>query len=291
MADQNQIDAATGSEIKDHEWDGIKELNTPLPRWWVWVFYASIIWAIGYWIAMPAWPLLSSHTKGMLGYSSRAEVMDEVKKAAEAQSALNTRLRAASLEQIRTDSELLEFALAGGRSAFNVNCSQCHGLGAQGFAGYPNLNDDEWLWGGTLKDISYTITHGARNDTDDDARTSEMPAFLKDEVIDAAQVEDVTEYVLSLSGKSENTEAAAKGKAVYTENCVDCHGKDGVGNAEFGAPALNNGIWLYGGDRDTIRQTISNSRNGVMPAWGALLNPDTIKKLAIYVHSLGGGSK
>lgn len=291
MADQMEKDAVTGTATTGHEWDGIKELNTPLPRWWLWVFYACIVWSIGYWIAMPAWPLVSGYTKGVLGYSSRAEVKAEVEEAAKAQSGLNDRLRSSTLEQIRTDSELLEFALAGGRSAFNVNCSQCHGSGAQGFAGYPNLNDDEWLWGGSLKDISYTITHGARNDTDDDARTSDMPAFLKDEVLDAKQIDDVTEYVMSLSGKTEKADAAGRGKAIYAENCVDCHGKTGAGNQEFGAPALNNGIWLYGGDRATIRQTISNSRKGVMPAWGSLLNPDVIKKLAIYVHSLGGGSK
>ncbi len=289
MADQRQIDAVTGTETTGHEWDGIQELDTPIPNWWRWILYATIVWSIGYWIAMPAWPTISGHTKGLLGYSSRANVAEDIKQAVAAQSQFNERLRKASLEQIRTNAELLEFALAGGRSAFNVNCSQCHGSGAQGFKGYPNLNDDEWLWGGSLKEISYTITHGARNDTDDDARVSDMPAFLKDEVLKIEQINDVAEYVLSLSKNSKDAAAVARGAPIYKENCVSCHAEGGAGNKEFGAPALNNNIWLYGGDRAAIRETISNSRKSVMPAWGPLLGKDMIKKLAIYVHSLGGG--
>lgn len=289
MSDHKHIDEVSGTETTGHEWDGIEELDTPIPNWWRWILYATIVWAIGYWIAMPAWPTFSGHTKGLLGYSSRANVAEEIKIAAAAQSQFNEKLRQASLEKIRTDSELLEFALAGGRSAFNVNCSQCHGSGAQGFKGYPNLNDDEWLWGGSLKEISYTITHGARNDIDEDARVSEMPAFLKDEMLKLDQINDVTEYVLSLSKNSKDAKAVSRGAPIFKENCVSCHSEGGIGNKEFGAPALNNNIWLYGGDRDSIRETISNSRKGVMPAWGTLLGPDVIKKLAIYVHSLGGG--
>ncbi|MBT3990850.1 MAG: cytochrome-c oxidase, cbb3-type subunit III [Rhodospirillaceae bacterium] len=289
MADQRPVDAVSGTETTGHEWDGIEELDTPIPNWWRYILYATIVWSIGYWIAMPAWPTISGHTKGLLGYSSRANVAEDIKVAAAAQSQFNDKLRQASLEQIRTNSELLEFALAGGRSAFNVNCSQCHGSGAQGFKGYPNLNDDEWLWGGSLKEISATITHGARNDTDDDAHSSEMPAFLKDELLKSNQIGDVAEYVLSLSKNSKDAKAASRGAPLYKEHCVSCHAEGGKGNKEFGAPALNNNIWLYGGDAASIKETISNSRKGVMPAWGALLDKDTIKKLAIYVHSLGGG--
>jgi len=289
MADQVKVDSHSGTQTTGHEWDGIEELDTPIPSWWNWILWATIIWSIGYWIAMPAWPIVSGYTKGVLGYSSRAAVAEDIKIAAAAQSQFNDKLRKASLEQIRTNSELLEFALAGGRSTFNVNCSQCHGSGAQGFKGYPNLNDDEWLWGGTLKEISYTITHGTRNESDD-ARTSEMPAFLKDEILKPGQINDVTEYVLSLSKNSKDAEATGRGAPIYKEHCFDCHAEGGKGNKEFGAPALNNNIWLYGGDRESILESIANSRNGVMPAWGPLLNKDTIKKLAIYVHSLGGGT-
>jgi len=289
MDDQHHIDEVTGIETTGHEWDGIRELDNPLPNWWRWIFYASIVWAFGYWIAYPAWPLINSHTKGLLGYSSRIDVDQEMAQAKDRQKVHLAKLAQASLEDIRTDPELLEFALAGGRSAFNVNCSQCHGSGAQGFMGYPNLNDDEWLWGGTIKDIHFTISHGIRNTADDDARTSTMPAFLKDETLDKRQISDVAEYVLSLSGSPHDAAAAQRGKPLFAEHCVACHGAEGIGNAEFGAPALNNGIWLYGGDKNVITNTIANSRAGVMPAWGRILEPVTIKKLAVYIHSLGGG--
>mgnify|MGYP000465863698 CR=1 FL=1 len=288
MADR-PIDSHSGQETTGHEWDGIRELDTPLPRWWKWVFYATIVWSIGYWIAMPSWPMVSTFTKGVLGYSSRGAVMDDIAEARAAQSGLLSRIEQASLEQIRTDPALLEFALAGGRSAFAVNCVQCHGSGAAGNVGYPNLNDDEWLWGGSLQAIQHSITHGIRNETDEDARVSDMPAFLRDEVLTSAQVNDVTEYVLSLTNQAEDRASAARGQAIFAENCVSCHGDGGQGNAEFGAPALNNGIWLYGGDRETIRETVAYSRRGVMPAWGQIIDEATVKKLTIYVHSLGGG--
>lgn len=290
MADEPHVDEFSGVETTGHEWDGIRELDNPLPNWWRWIFGACVVWAVGYWILMPAWPLISSHTTGLLGYSSRANLTAEIAAAKAAQKASHDKLTTASLEQIRTDSELLEFALLGGRSAFAVNCSQCHGSGAQGFPGYPNLNDDEWLWGGTVEDIQATITHGIRNSDDDDARQSDMPAFLREELLDPAQVGDVAEYVLSLSDQAGDSGAAARGQEVFAENCSACHGEDGAGSTEVGAPALDNDIWLYGGDKASIVTVISESRGGVMPAWGRILDAVTIKKLAIYIHSLGGGA-
>lgn len=289
MADQKPIDQHSGMETTGHEWDGIRELNTPLPRWWLWVFYATVVWAVGYWIAMPAWPYFTGFTKGVLGYSSRADVEAKIAAAEKAQGGLNREIANSTLEQIRTDPKLLEFAIAGGRSAFRVNCTQCHGSGAQGAPGYPNLNDDIWLWGGRLQDIAFTITHGVRNTTDEDARVSDMPAFLKDDILTKQQVDDVVEYVLSLNKRSTDAKAAARGKAIFAENCAVCHKEDASGNPEVGAPPLKNDIWLYGGDRETLTQTVSFARRGVMPAWGQHLDPTTIKKLAIYVYSLGGG--
>lgn len=289
MSDEKSVDELTGVETTGHEWDGIRELDNPLPAWWRLILWASVIWSIGYWIVYPAWPLLTDYTRGWLGYSSRAELAKEMAAARDAQAEQTAKLQKASLENIRTDQALLEFALAGGRSAFNVHCTQCHGSGAQGFPGYPNLNDDEWLWGGRLKDIGFTITHGVRNEIDEDARASDMPAFLTDEVLTENQISDVASYVLSLSGKADDRIAAGRGAGIFKENCVACHGDGGKGNAEFGAPALNNGIWLYGGDKKTIVDIVSRSRKGVMPAWGRILDPATVKKLAIYIHSLGGG--
>lgn len=288
MSDEH-FDEQSGTHTTGHEWDGIRELNTPLPKWWLTIIYVSIVWSIGYMIVYPAWPLISSYTKGTFGYSSRAEVAEVVAAAKAKQKVHIDKLASASLEEIRTNKDMLDFAMAGGRATFAVNCSQCHGSGAQGAKGYPNLNDDEWLWGGTTEDIHYTITHGVRNDTDDDARQSDMPAFLKDEILTKTQIADVAEYVLSMSETSSDTAAVGRGKAVYAENCIDCHGESGAGSAELGAPALNNKIWLYGGDKVTLIETISQSRKGVMPAWGKFLDPITVKQLAIYIHSLGGG--
>jgi len=286
---EKHIDDVSGIETTGHEWDGIRELDNPLPRWWLYILYASIIWSIGYAIFYPAIPLISSYTKGTLGYSSRAEVHDAMAAAKASQAVYLTKLSNASLEEIRTDSELLEFSLAGGKSAFNVNCSQCHGSGAGGAPGYPNLNDDEWLWGGSLDAIYATIRHGARNDQSDDTRLSQMPAFLADGILDRGQISQIAEHVLSLSGQSTDAVAAAAGKELYVENCQACHEEGGIGNAELGAPPLNNDIWLYGGDKKTIEQSIAYSRNGVMPAWGKILDDETVKQLTIYVHSLGGG--
>lgn len=288
MLDEH-VDSVSGTKTTGHEWDGIRELDNPLPRWWLYIIYATIIWSIGYYVAYPAIPLVSSYTKGVLGYSSRAEVQKSVSVAKQAQAKYLEALSNASLEEIRTDNDLLEFALAGGKAAFNVNCSQCHGSGASGAKGYPNLNDDEWLWGGSLDAIYTTIKHGARNDQSDDTRFSEMPAFLKGEIFDRKQVNDVAEYVLSLSGQATDETAAQAGGVLFVDNCVACHAEGGAGNPELGAPALNNDIWLYGGDKDSIVMSVSNSRNGVMPAWGQILDDETVKQLSIYVHSLGGG--
>lgn len=271
-----------------HEWDGITELDNPLPRWWLWVWYASIVWAIAYWIVMPAWPTISGYTSGVLGYSQRAVVERQIERSREAQSVYLDQIAAKSLTEIRADPDLLAFAAAGGRSAFAVNCSQCHGSGAQGAVGYPNLNDDAWLWGGRLEDISYTIQHGIRNGSDD-ARDSAMPAFGKDELLELAQIRDVVEYVVSLSGRQADAGRVEQGKTVFVEQCAACHKEDGTGNAEFGAPNLTDDIWLYGGDRTAIREMVHNSRAGVMPGWKDRLSPETIKQLTIYVHTLGGG--
>jgi cytochrome c oxidase cbb3-type subunit 3 len=283
-----EIDEITGVETTAHEWDGIKELNNPLPRWWLWVLYVSIAWSVGYWIAYPAWPLISSHTKGLLGYSQRAVVARSLEEARQAQSVYLDKIAAVGPADIKADPELLRFSLAGGEAAFGDNCAPCHGRGAQGSAGYPNLNDDSWLWGGKLDDIHQTLKVGIRS-THPDTRDNQMPAFGRDELLETAQISDVAEYVLSISGSEAITKAAARGKAIFAEQCVACHGEEGKGNSELGAPNLTDRIWLYGGDKASITLTIRNSRAGVMPAWEGRLSPETLKQLAVYVHSLGGG--
>ncbi|HSR72240.1 MAG TPA: cytochrome-c oxidase, cbb3-type subunit III [Kiloniellales bacterium] len=288
MARERETDEITGTETTGHEWDGIKELNTPLPRWWLWTFYATVVWAIGYWIVMPAWPLISGYTPGLLGYTNRAAVADRMAEAEAARADVLSQIAELPPEEIAADARLREFAMAGGDSAFAVNCSQCHGQGAAGFPGYPNLNDDAWLWGGTLPDIVQTVRYGIRSDHEE-TRLGDMPAFLRDGILERDQVEDVVEYVLSLSGRAEDPAAAERGAAVFAEQCAACHMEDATGSTDLGAPNLTDTIWLYGGDRATITETVANGRAGVMPAWIGRLSEATIKQVAIYVHSLGGG--
>lgn len=289
MPTKIEKDSLTGRDTTGHDWDGIKELNNPLPRWWLLLLWVTIIWAIVYWVLYPAWPIPGGNTKGILGYSSRNELNVEMAKAKAAQKVWIDKINATELADIPKDRELFQFALAGGRSAFLVNCSPCHGAGAQGGPGYPNLNDDNWLWGGTLPAIYQTIQHGIRWDADADTHTSQMPAFLTDGLLKTDQINDVADYVLSLTNRSTDQQAAARGKALFADNCAVCHGPDGKGNPELGAPNLTANIWLYGGDKTSIVQTIRYARKGVMPAWMTRLDPATIKELAVYVHSLGGG--
>ncbi|MBE7636666.1 cytochrome-c oxidase, cbb3-type subunit III [Sneathiella sp. P13V-1] len=281
-------DEHSGTETTGHEWDGIKELDTPMPRWWLWSFYACIVWSIGYWIVMPAWPLVSDYTRGMLGYSSRALVTEELATVAAGRAEVTKALQETELADVKNNQELYQFAVSGGRSHYAVNCSQCHGSGAQGGPGFPNLNDDDWLWGGKVDEIYATIQYGIRSDHDE-TRTGEMPAFLKDEILEKGQVNDVTEYVLSLSQEGRDAEAVARGKEVFMNECASCHGENAKGGREFGAPNLTDAIWFYGGDKETVQKTIANGRQNVMPAWADRLDDTVIRQIALYVHSLGGG--
>ncbi len=281
------VDTATGVSTTGHEWDGIRELNNPLPRWWLWVFYATIVWAIGYWVLYPAWPLISSHTTGLLGWNSRSAVAVQLQDLQALRAQAGARLTNASLEEIEKTPDLLSLARAEGRVAFADNCAPCHGAGGGGAKGFPNLNDDDWLWGGTLADIQQTITHGIRSG-DDEGHQGNMTPFGG--VLSKADISAAADYVLSLSGAGPaDTPSAKKGAAVFAANCAVCHGADGKGKQELGSKNLTDGIWLYGGDKATIMQTITNGRGGVMPAWGARLSPNTIKALTVYVHTLGGG--
>lgn len=294
MATNVERDEATGTETTGHEWDGIKELNTPLPKWWLYVFYACIVWSIAYWIAMPAWPTGGSgtddYTKGVLGYSQRNVVAEQLTEARTKQAQYIEAIAAADLEQIAADDEMLRFSLAGGAAAFGDNCAGCHGSGAQGFKGYPNLNDDAWIWGGTLEDIHTTLLYGIRWDEFDDTRFNMMPAYGTDGILTPEEIDLVADYVLSLSGQAELSDAQFEQAAeIYTIQCAACHGDEGEGITELGAPNLRDSIWLYGGDKADVVESITHSRAGVMPGWVDRLDPVTIKQLAVYVHSLGGG--
>jgi len=289
MADKKEIDDVSGVETTGHEWDGIKELNNPLPRWWLWTFYACIVWALAYTVFYPAWPGITGATAGILGWSSRADLAKEVTVAKEAQAVYLDKLAATDITEVSADAELVQFATAGGASTFKVYCEQCHGSGAQGGPGYPNLNDDAWIWGGTIEDIYTTLMHGVRYDADEDTRISDMPAFGRDELLERDAISDVAWHVRKLSGQEHDEAAAERGAVVFEENCAACHGDAGEGMAELGAPNLSDAIWLYGGTHAQIVAQINAPRQGVMPAWSERLGETTVKQLAVYVHGLGGG--
>ncbi len=289
--DKPHVDAFTGTPTTGHVWDGIRELNTPLPRWWLWLFYITIVWSIGYWIVYPAWPLVSSYTVGVFKWQSREAVVRDLEELKSLRAPMTAKLSATPLAEIKSDQSLADFTYAQGRSSFRENCGPCHGAGGGGARGYPNLNDNDWLWGGTLEQIQATIEFGVRSGH---AKTheSQMPAFGRDGMLKRDEIVNVANYVRSLARlNTRPTADLAAGKKLFADNCAVCHGDEGKGNKELGAPNLTDGIWLFGSDEAAIVEIITNARGGVMPAWAGRLDPMTIKALTFYVHSLGGGEK
>lgn len=282
---EKEVDTITGTETTGHEWDGIKELNTPLPKWWLYVFYATIVFSVIYMVFYPAVPSLSGYTRGLLNYSTREQLVQDLAEVRQARSTWLDRFEASTVEEIEQDPELLRYAMAGGHVIFADNCAPCHGAGGAGRPGYPVLADDVWLWGGSLDAIHQTLLYGIRSGHDD-TRVSDMPAFGKDGLLQREEIGAVTDHVLALAGQGE---ANTQGAQIFEEQCAACHGEDGTGNPELGAPNLTTGIWLYGGSRQDIIAQVSNPRHGVMPAWSGRLSDAEIKQLTVYVHSLGGG--
>lgn len=288
MPTKIEKDSITGQETTGHEWDGLKELNTPLPKWWLYTFYATILFAAVWVVLYPAIPVQG--WTGLTGWTARGALPAQMDAERARQAPMLARLREVSAEQIAADPELRGFALAGGRVGFANNCAGCHGAGGQGAAGgFPSLADDDWLWGGGFEAIHTTITHGVRAGESDEERGIAMPAFLTTGMLTQAQINDTAEFVLSLSGRSTDTAAAERGREPYAENCASCHGEQGEGNRDLGAPRLNDQIWLYGGDRASVIRSIAYSRAGVMPAWRGRLDPAMINMITVYVHALGGG--
>lgn len=288
MPDNKEIDQLSGVETTGHEWDGLKELNNPLPRWWLWTFYITIIWGIGYTIAYPAWPMVNKATAGLLGWSSRGEVADDIKAHEDKNQALVAELVAADMTDLAATPDLRRYAVARGASVFRSFCSQCHGSGAAGATGYPNLLDDDWLWGGSIDEIAATVRYGIRTENDD-ARFSEMPAF--GDFLEEAEIDAVVKYVFSLSGGSIDQATLETGRQVFLDGCASCHGDSGLGDREQGAPNLADAIWLYGNDPEAVKATVKYSRFGVMPGWDERLSEADIRAVSAYVHSLGGGEE
>lgn len=281
--DEPRVDELTGRPTMGHEFDGIEELNTPMPRWWLWTFYLTIIWGVGYTIAYPAWPMVSSATAGLLGYSTRAEVSADIADHNLSNAALVEQLNAVDLVAFDPQSDLHRYAVARGASVFRAQCSQCHGSGAAGAVGYPNLLDNDWLWGGDLENVAHSVRHGIRNETDTDARYSEMPAF--GDILEPEEIEALVKFVPTLA----EADWDSAGGVLFADNCAACHGDLGLGDRSQGAPNLADAIWLYGGDSESLTQTIAKARFGVMPAWGQRLSEEDVRAVSTYVHSLGGG--
>ncbi len=261
-----------------------------MPRWWLWTFYATIVWGIGYMILYPAWPMINGATKGVLGYSSRAEVAEQIQAVNDKNAPLETRIEELALADIITD-DLVGgtngFAYNSGKATFFTFCAQCHGAGGAGSVGYPNLLDNNWLWGGSIDEIYATINQGIRDERNPNTHFSEMPVFS--EFLERDDIKNVVQYVQSLSLDGYDADMAAAGKTVFLDNCAACHQDDATGDTFGGAPNLADAIWLYGGDTESLTETVKNSRFGMMPAWEGRLSEAQIRSVAVFVHAQGGG--
>jgi len=288
--DPIEKDHITGVETTGHEWDGLKELNNPAPRWWLWIFIISVIWSIGYWIVYPAWPTLDGHTKGKYGWTQFQQLAEQQDEIMARKKVYLEDLNSMTFEEIIADPELYQFAVAGGKIAFKENCANCHGIDASGQGKYPNLNDDDWLWNGDLKGIYETIKFGIRS-AHDDSRFSEMTAFGSEGVLSRSEISDVVDHVLSFTSEKEvgDAESLMNGAKIYKAQCASCHGDQGQGDSTIGSPDLADAIWLYGGDRDSVTHSVHFARNGTMPHWEGRISDEKIRQLTLFVHSLGGG--
>lgn len=281
-------DPKTGYLTTGHEWNGIKELNTPVPRAVYFCLIATALFSIGYWILMPAWPIGSTYTKGLLGRDQRTTVTESLKQAALDRFVWTAQIEAKSYSEIQGDPRLMEVVRETGRTLFGDNCAACHGRNATGSKGFPNLTAQSWLWGGAPETIAETIRVGI-NSAHPESRTSQMLAFGRDGVLPRGDIENVVAYVRSLSnpaGIDVPADQVAAGRAVFAENCVACHGEAGQGNTELGAPNLTDRLWIYGGDRQSIYTTVWGGRQGHMPTWEARLPGLERKILALYLVDL-----
>jgi cytochrome c oxidase cbb3-type subunit III len=282
-------DSVSGRQTTGHEWDGIKELDTPTPKWWLYVFLATIVWAGGMFVLYPSIPYGRGYFHGLLGYSQRDMVDAEVGKLVAQRKGAMDRIATMSFDAIKADPALMEVAMTGGRITFAENCQPCHGPGGGGRPGYPALAAGAWIWGGTLAAIQETVTHGIRS-TDPDARQSAMPRFGADGMLKPAEIEAVTDYVwATFYGHPTAGQDVSAGARLFADNCLACHGDQGQGTREMGAPRLASQVHLYGDSRATIVSQVALPHQGVMPNWGTRLDPASIKAVTLYVHALGGG--
>ncbi len=288
MPTKIEKDIVTGQDTTGHEWDGLKELNTPLPKWWLYVLYATIAWAAVWFVLYPSVPGITGYFHGVLGYSQRSAVNADVRAVAEQRAGTMDRIKALSFAEIRKDPQLMAAAQTAGRIAFANNCQPCHAAGGGGQPGYPALAAGAWIWGGTLEEIQQTIAYGIRSG-DAKARELQMPRFGADGILKPDEIQQIADYVMTLYGGAQTAKDVSAGSKLFADNCAICHGEAGQGDREKGAPRLASRVHLYGEDRAIVVAQITAPRMGVMPAWHTRLDDATIKSLALYVHSLGGG--
>ena len=289
MADVER-DPVTGRETTGHEWNGIKELDTPIPRGVLMFLIVTHVWAIFWWFMVPAWPLGVTYTKGLLGIDQQTTVEARVIDGQQQRSGWTTRLENEPYDTILADEALMRTVRDTGRQLFGDNCAACHGRDGRGRANYPDLTDDDWLWGGGPELIEQTMRVGI-NTAHPESRVSQMPAFGRDEMLDREQVRSVAAYVYSLThpdySTPENLDRINAGREVFVTTCAACHGENAQGDQEIGAPNLSDPYWVYGGDLDTIIASVHGGRQGHMPTWDERLTTAEIRTLAVYVHDLG----
>jgi cytochrome c oxidase cbb3-type subunit 3 len=280
----DQRDPLSGYKLTGHEWNGITELNTPVPRAVYFFLIVAFAFSLAYWVLMPAWPVGTTHTKGLLGADQRARVTAALKSAALDRATWTKRIETESYQSIQASPELMAIIRETGHRLFGDNCAACHGIAAQGGPGFPNLTTASWLWGGEPETIAETIRVGI-NSAHPDSRASQMPAFGRDQMLPRADIENVVAYVRSLSGLGKDASAASitAGKAVFAANCVACHGDAGQGNMEVGGPNLTDRFWIYGGDLSSVYATVWDGRQGHMPTWESRLSPVERKLLALFL--------
>jgi cytochrome c oxidase cbb3-type subunit 3 len=289
-----EIDPVSGEETTGHEWNGIKELDTPVPRGILWFIVVTHLFALVWWVLMPAFPLGWTYTKGILGIDQKDTVEQAVVANQVAREPWTSQIAALAFDEIQADEALMTHVAQSGRQLFGDNCAACHGLNGTGRSSYPDLTDGDWLWGdGSPEAIAETLRVGI-NARHDETRMSQMPAFGRDAMLGRPEVRQVAQYVYSLSHPefttADNVDTIAAGQQLFIDNCSGCHGESGTGMADIGAPNLTDAAWLYGGTIENIIESVHGGRTGHMPTWDERLTATEIKTLALYVYALGMAS-
>lgn len=290
-----EVDPVSGTETTGHDWNGIKELDTPVPRAVLLFIIITHVWAVIYWVLMPAWPLAFTYTEGLLGIDQGEIVEARLREDQQVRSGWVDQVNALSYDEIAADEALMVRVTETGHQLFGDNCAVCHGRDAGGNAGYPDLTDNDWLWGdGSPEAIAETLRIGV-NARHDETRISQMPAFGREQMLTGEEVRSAAAYVYSLSypdySTPENLDFIEGGKEIFAANCVGCHGETAAGDPEAGAPNLTDDRWIYGGELEQIIASVHGGRQGHMPTWDERLAPEEIKMLALYVHSLNAATR